>query len=253
MDTFHFTSNRLSNLVAKVEIEFYSGADGADGNEENITWAYTTAQTGEANLVIHINELFGLRVAALGRDDQIYRSVTWFEAICLLHELGHLMQRWNQVEKTPDTIIEAGIQMETCVFGFGIYILYRVVDNETHFIGVAANVIFKIREIDPMFIDRVFRSIVYGDVGIQVEINRPEFLPFRELPEDIRTKGILEENEKEGLKLPEGVCVGLCRRARERKLFPPGTTPKSVRFNLVIKLFNANFKIVLFLFSKAKK
>jgi hypothetical protein len=94
--------------------------------------------------------------------------------------------------------------------------------------GVAANVIFKIREIDPMFIDRVFRSIVYGNVGIQVEINRPEFLPFRELPEDIRAK---EENEKEGLKLPEGVFVDLCRRARERKLFPTGTTPKSVRFN----------------------
>lgn len=85
---------------------------------------------------ININSVFDARMRDLTYETPLYRSLVWFEAVCLLHELGNLIMRWKGVDDTFDQLKnEAGYQVVNSIFGADIFLMYIIKEKETHFTG----------------------------------------------------------------------------------------------------------------------
>jgi hypothetical protein len=80
--------------------------------------------------------VFDARMHDLNYKGTLYRSLVWFEAVCLLHELGNLIMRWKGVDDTFDQLKnEAGYQVVNSIFGADIFLMYIIKEKETYFTG----------------------------------------------------------------------------------------------------------------------
>ena len=133
---FSIDKEWLAERISHVTVGFFTGFDGSDFDEKDqyIIWAYITGAT--SNFKININSVFDARMRDLNYKGPLYRSLVWFEAVCLLHELGNLIMRWKGVDDTFDQLKnEAGYQVVNSIFGADIFLIYIIKENETYFTG----------------------------------------------------------------------------------------------------------------------
>lgn len=126
----------LAERISHVTVGFFSGLDesGVGEKDQHIIWAYTTGTT--SNFKININSVFDARMHDLNYQGPLYRSLVWYEAVCLLHELGNLIIRWKGVGDNFDQLKnEAGFQVVNSIFGADIFLMYIIKEKDELVVG----------------------------------------------------------------------------------------------------------------------
>ncbi|CAF1033166.1 unnamed protein product, partial [Brachionus calyciflorus] len=92
------------------------------GNKEHIevhlAWTY---RDDDKNEEIYINEILKKRLLILERDldanNEEISTIIVYISILILHEMAHLVLRWNGQRNSPRRIVEAGNYLESIIFG----------------------------------------------------------------------------------------------------------------------------------------
>lgn len=131
LDDFDITPNRVQELVPRVVLTYIS--------HTGEFWARASHDLGESNLTIEISDYFPRRIQTIltplpGDQDQEepinphalieYRNLIFFQAASILHELGHLLNRWAYIDKSLDQNLEAGYYLEEKFFHKELYLAY---------------------------------------------------------------------------------------------------------------------------------
>lgn len=95
-------------------------------------WAWTKNTLGESNTQIYLCEYFSRRFDLVRSDTQEWKTMVFFMGICLLHEVGHLFQRWMDEKKTliiyPNLFEEGGEFIERFLFN-GVFSVEAAFEN----------------------------------------------------------------------------------------------------------------------------
>ncbi|CAF1054350.1 unnamed protein product [Brachionus calyciflorus] len=84
----------------------------------HLAWTY---RDDDKNEEIHINEILKKRLLILERDlnanNEEISTIIVYISILILHEMAHLVLRWNGQRNSPKRIVEAGEYLENLIFG----------------------------------------------------------------------------------------------------------------------------------------
>lgn len=126
IDEFDIAPNRLQDLISQVEINYV--------DHDGTFWGCVSKEAEEDNNgVIYVSEFFprriGVLLAATDENNQIhdnaeYRILIVFLAVCLLHKLAHLMNRWQASDGSAKRDFEAGLLLEDYLFGSELYLAF---------------------------------------------------------------------------------------------------------------------------------